>query len=829
MNGEEQPLGSVFGRLLRKSRVAAGLSQEALAKRAGMSANGVSALERGYRRAPQQETLELLARALSLSDDERRAFRQAAADSRPTPRLGRQRAISPRTEVPLSNLPPVLTSFIGRDLDLAHVVRLIGEHRLVTLTGAGGIGKTQTALHAGKVLVETDRCAVCFIAFAAVEGSASLLETIGRTIGVEELSDERLLASLIAYLSEKRSLLIFDNCEHVVAQAAAIAGALLAACPHLRVLATSREPLRIAGEQTYRLPSLGVPAAVTLFADRARAVEHRFELRDDTAPLVAEICRRLDGIPLAIELAAARANVLSVTAIAESMNDRFKILAGGRRTALPRQQTMRAAIDWSYDLLSEEERRLFDRLSVFAGGCPMEMASTVCFDDESAAVSALDLFASLVDKSLVVADRDSTGTRYRFLESFREYAGEKLDARGERGAFARRHALAYLALGEELDRSWGYSSDAQWFARAGRELENWRVALDWAIVARADVLLGIRLVAALRMIWTNFANLEGRRWIYAAKQAIDEETPIDARAGLDYAEACIAQVYGEFSVVLDASRRALAAYEQLGDALGIARAKNMVGRGYAYLGDAGRGQAYLESALSQARALDSGRLVGFILEGLAYVRSIGGNFSGARDDLDEARVIYAALGADGAAVGATLNLASLALAASDSGTALTLAEDALARARALNDLHYVTRALHNACAYAVALDRYSEARRYAREALELSVERQLDVVLYWTLQHLAAIAVLSRPAADGVENRSRSARLLGYVDARLRERALPRERAEQAEYERARAALVRVIGYDEWERSLEIGRVMPKTTALQDALAITNATSLKPR
>jgi predicted ATPase len=320
-------------------------------------------------------------------------------------------------------------------------------------------------------------------------------------------------------------LLILDNCEHVIAEAAALADALLRGCPHLRIFATSREPLRIAGERAYRLPSLRFPmpqeafgltaagaagyAATMLFAQRAQASDQRFALSDDNAPIVAEICRRLDGIPLAIELAAARVNILSVWALSQKLDQRFRILTGGDRTVLPCHQTMRALIDWSYDLLTAPEQRLFERLAVFAGGCTLAAATDVCDDDAVDELGLLELLTSLVDKSLVVADLDGPEPRYRLLESSRQYAREKLAARGEATRVAHRHALAYTDLAGRLEREYDVTSDSAWYARAEQELENLRAALDWALGARGDIVLGQRLAGAMRPVWVHLSCVEG--------------------------------------------------------------------------------------------------------------------------------------------------------------------------------------------------------------------------------------------------------------------------------------------------------------------------------
>ena len=334
---------------------------------------------------------------------------------------------------------------------------------------------------------------------------------------MQEVPNHPLLETLLTYLKNKTMLLILDNCEHVVVAAQTVVQAVLLNCSHVRIVATSREPFRFAGEQAYRLPALGVPTAeiarrigaaeagaygaIALFVDRARSVDHRFTLTDENASIVAEVCRGLDGIPLAIELAAARVNVLTVRALAEKLDDRFRILTSGKDGASPRQQAMRATIDWSYDLLSTREQRVFDCLSVFAGGCTLATATAVCEDADASEDQVLDLLSSLVDKSLLVADLEGPEPRYRLLESFREYAREKLVIREELHAVVQRHALVCLELAERLERAFDSEVDAVWHALAREELNNWRAALHWALTERGDVLLGQQLVGKLNVAW----------------------------------------------------------------------------------------------------------------------------------------------------------------------------------------------------------------------------------------------------------------------------------------------------------------------------------------
>jgi predicted ATPase/DNA-binding XRE family transcriptional regulator len=435
---------SAFGTLLRRLRLEAGLSQEALAERARMSVVTVGALERGVRRAPYRDTVALLAEALGLGPEERAQLESAAArPQRPKPAAADAASIAapvPEAAAQPNNLPLALTNFVGRETELAELEALLAGSRLVTIVGAGGIGKTRTALHVAAGSIGRRAEGVWLVELAPLADPSLVAGAIASALGVAEQSDRPVLDTLLQHLKHRRVVLVLDNCEHVIAEAARIAETILRACPGVRLLATSRETLRVAGEQAYRLPPLAVPpyqtvlaadaalryGAVMLFADRAAARDATFRLSDESAPAVSEICRRLDGIALAIELAAARVTVLAPHQLAQKLDERFRVLTGGSRTALPRQQTMWALIDWSYDLLSEKERLLFRRLSVFTGGWTLEAASEVCADDVTendrealGPGDILDLLWALVDKSLVVAEPAGEEERYRLLESTR--------------------------------------------------------------------------------------------------------------------------------------------------------------------------------------------------------------------------------------------------------------------------------------------------------------------------------------------------------------------------------------------------------------------------
>ena len=339
--------------------------------------------------------------------------------------------LPPHEVVESNNLPVMRTAFIGREHDVAEVKALLSEHGLVTLVGSGGVGKTRLAVQVGAELLERYPDGAWFVDLAPISDSELVSSVIAQSLGMSQQADRRVDEAIPVWLKHKKLLLIFDNCEHVVATVGPIAATILRIAPAVQILATSRQALDIDGEEIVRLPSLDVPhtiadltaakamdfAAVALFVARATSVDKSFMLTDDTAPIVAEICRRLDGIPLAIELAAARVKVLPVPRLAERLNERFKLLTGGSSDALPRQKTLHALFDWSYDLLTEQEQRLFARLGIFAGGFDLDAATGVCGGDGLDELDILDLVGSLTDKSLVVADTSGEHERYRLLES----------------------------------------------------------------------------------------------------------------------------------------------------------------------------------------------------------------------------------------------------------------------------------------------------------------------------------------------------------------------------------------------------------------------------
>ncbi|MDP9356600.1 MAG: helix-turn-helix domain-containing protein, partial [Chloroflexota bacterium] len=524
------PEPDALGPLLRGFRRAAALSQEELAERAGVSARAISDLERGQRASAHLDTLRRLADALGLAPEDRGRLIGAAQASRldvtrssarpdPLPDRGR----------PAVRLPTTLTSFVGRGREVEQVIALLrrADVRLVTLTGPGGVGKTRLALRAAAELLDHVPDGAWFVDLTPLADPALVPAAIAVVLGVREAGGQPLVETLAVALRDKQLLLVLDNCEHLL-DAAPVVAELLRACPGLTVLATSRAPLRLRGEREVAVPPLGLPAtarpapeeiarseAVRLFVERARAHEADFALTEANAPAVAGIVRVLDGLPLAIELAASRIKLFPPTALLRRLERRLTLLTGGARDLPARQRTLRDAIAWSHDLLTEEERLLFRRLAVFAGGATCEAAEAVA--DPAGELGVVNGLAVLVDQSLLRKEDDPDGEpRYRMLETVREYALERLDASGEEAAVRDRHAAWCLALAEAAGAVLWTTYDPGVVARLEAEHPNLRAALTWFAQASDGEAL-LRIGATLGRFWYVAGHArEGRGWLERA-------------------------------------------------------------------------------------------------------------------------------------------------------------------------------------------------------------------------------------------------------------------------------------------------------------------------
>jgi predicted ATPase len=799
-----------FGELLRDFRLAAGISQETLAERARMSADGISVLERGVRRAPYRGTVKLLAEGLGLSASDSARLEEAALQS-PRPR---RRQVKHDGVQLAHNLPIELTSFIGREEEVAELRRLLESTRLVTVVGAGGVGKTRTALRVAQTLVGNVEGGVWFVDLAPLADPSFLVATIARTLGLPESLGGAPLQALLSFLARKKLLLLVDNCEHVVSEAARLAEAVTRACEGVRILATSREPLKASGESVYRLPLLPASDAITLFVERAKAADHRFALTDGNEMTIRSICERLDCIPLAIELAAARSNALPLRTLAERLDQRFSVLTGGGRKALARHQTLRALIDWSYALLPPRAQRIFEQLSIFVGGTTLAMAATICGEDGSDD-EVLDTLASLIEKSLVVPDFDHEEPRYTLLESTRHYARDRLIQRGEEETTARRHARALYELAAQHEAAWTTAPHPAWVDVLRSEMGNWQAALEWALLSRHDVELGLRLVGALHNAWVSVALAEGQRWLSVAQQCVDTQTPANVVASLDYVAARIAQQRSESKRAVHFGELALQRFREVGDVRQSLGAMRLIADSLLSLDRTAEAEPLLREALETARACQYRWLMAFLFQSMGRVSSLKGNSDEARVYYHSALALLRELGDQRGETSIAVNLAEAEFRAGDAAAALRLAEEVLATPSRLGRVHVV---LANAVAYLNALARFDEALADGRELLRSARHDQQHVLLAWALQHLMATVVLRGGSADVTRCRD-YARVLGFVDARIAALGAPRGYTEQQEYDRVLSRLRALLAAEEIERELAAGAAMSEEHAVEIAEA----------
>jgi predicted ATPase len=522
-----------------------------------------------------------------------------------------------------NNLPEQLNTFIGREREMAEVKRLLASTRLLTLTGMGGTGKTRLSVQVAADLFDQFPDGIWMVEFATIDEAAQVIETVAAALDLRQEADRPLTATLTGFLRARRLLLILDNCEHVVAACARLAETLLRACPQLRILASSREPLGIAGETAWPLPPLSLPdhwrelldgslgtekllqfEAVRLFIDRATVARPAFRTTPENIPVIAQICWRLDGIALAIELAAARIRVLTLQQIIERIDDRFHLLTTGSRTAVPRQQTLRSLIDWSHDLLSEAERILFRRLAVFARGRTLEAIEAVCSDDLLPQWDVFDLLSQLVDKSLVYVEKTPEhGARYFVLESIWDYANEKLIAAGERDATRVRHLAYFTTRAEQLEPLLLGPEQRDWLETTELEDWNFRAALETSLEVPGHVPEGLRIVAALHRFVEVRGLFKEALVSYAALLGHAEAAPRDGvRARALAAAGRVAWVADDMPAQLAYHTEALSIFRELGDSIGAATA--LADLGFRAIDDADIPQASI--LLGEATQLGSG-------------------------------------------------------------------------------------------------------------------------------------------------------------------------------------------------------------------------------
>jgi len=759
---------------------------------------------------------------------------------------------------PRSTLPVRLTSFVGREWELAEVEGLLGAARLVTLVGAPGVGKTRLALHLAYALRDRFADGARFVDLASLAEPAFVPNAVAATLGVQQQPGRPLPATLAVYLESRRLLLVLDNCEHLLTACATLVEGLLQAAPGLVVLATSREALRAEGETTWRVPSLSTPGAeyrvqagvdaaadlarfeaARLLVDRAGEAVPAFRPTVDDASAIVKICRRLDGIPLAIELAAARVSALSLVEIAARLDDRLALSSGGRRTALPRQQTLRGAIDWSYDLLTEAERTLLRRLSVFAGGWTVAAAEVICDStdtDVGGGDAVLDLLVSLVDKSLVQVDA-CTGheRRYRLLEMIRQYGLEKLREAGEEAAVRRRHLAWYADLSERGRDSLRGPDSVAWADRLMAELDNCRAALAWSLddPDRGSVYLGMRVSRGLFFLWlTRDLLLEGWHWLellLAADQrhgddaAWDGGPAVATRASgitppgfppgtpgshprivtlLDLTS--LAQQLGRLARGEEAAEEALALARRVHDRHGEANALSILGNIARPAGQYDRAVPLLAESLSIFRELALPGWITHALINLGETLGHQGNLDGARSLLEEAVALARELGGPWQIGFALKNLGVVMYRQGDLDRGEALLEESLVWFEQIHASRGLAWSNWDLGHLRLARGEPEPAAACFAEAFRLCREAGDQVGLPRCLEGLAATMAMAANGAPGALATS-AAQLLGLAAAQRAASGIQLPPVQRPAVERAIAAVCASLGDEAYAAAFAAG------------------------
>jgi predicted ATPase/Tfp pilus assembly protein PilF/DNA-binding XRE family transcriptional regulator len=852
---DEEPLP--FSHHLRRLREAAGLTQEELAERAGISVKAVSALERGRRQRPYPHTVRALGDALGLTDAERALLAGSMPERTRPARQG---------DVPLPSLPNAPTALIGRQQELADVTRLLtaGRARLVTLTGPGGVGKTRLAQEVAQQLSEPLQGRVRFVSLAPLRDPALVLPTVAQAVGVIQAGTSSARELLAAFLDDDHWVLVLDNAEHLLAFAPDLAD-VLAMCPTLAVLVTSRAPLKIRAEHEYPVRPLPVPdlshvptladvervSSVQLFVERAQAAAPSFALTQANCAAVAAVCRRLDGLPLALELVAARLRVLSPTEVLARLDRLLPLLVGGPRDLPQRQQTMSAAIDWSYELLGAAEQTLFRRLSVFAGGWTLAAAESVTAWGQLGDGEIVDLLGHLVEQSLIVAEARPDGvSRYRMLEPIRQFATTCVEASGEQDTLRNRHLAWCLALAREAAQELRGSAQQAWLNRLEQEHDNMRVALGWSAQDGTRIGQGLQLAVDIWRFWSTRGYLaEGQRWLETALAA-SADVPEGLRAEGYNAAGNLARDQGEHAQAQRLHETSLELRRRIGDRRGVAVSLNNLGTVALDQGQYARATHLYDEALTLFRAVAQDWEIAIALHNLGLVMGRRGEFARATGLIEEALVIWERVG-DATQRARSLDaLGEVSRRQGDLERAAALHERSLALRQQLGETRGIALALRNLALVAHDRGDYERAARLLEEALDLYqrvgdkrgtaltlaaragvAQREGDVVRALQLYReaiamhaqlqvreelpacLVGVAALIRTRAP-----EHAARLLG-ASAGIREamgQAVPA--AERAGIADLTSALQDVLRAEVFQHYWTAGRELPLPQALQEAL-----------
>ena len=698
-----------------------------------------------------------------------------------------------------NNLPRQTSSFVGRQEEIDACVRAMEQTRLLTLTGVGGSGKTRLALKVAEVLLAESPDGMWFVDLAPVSDPERVTLTIAAAVGVREEPGQPLIQTLCAHLANQRAFLVLDNCEHLITASATTASLLLDSAPELRVIATSREALGIPGETLHGVPTLALPPtdpppsaaqlleyeSARLFVERGRQVRPDFAVTNAEAPIVADLCRRLDGIPLAIELAAARLRVIGVSEIRARLDDRFRLLTGGSRTALPRHQTLRATIQWSYDQLTDDEKRFLRALAAFTGGWTLATATAVC-DEHADEFETLDLLTRLVDKSLAVVERPLAGgheagdiaSRYRFLETVRQFALEELNASGEGAATRDRHLKTFEQMAHEAETGLLGPEQARWLSRLEAEHGNLLAAFAWCASAEDGAIRGLAFAAAVSRFWSAHGYFE-LGWT-TLKAALDRDTvaaPTPARGKALVRAGGLALYRGDYAAARPLIENSLAIHRAEGDLKGEARA----------------------------------------LSGVSTVATYQGDFAAAREAGEQSLALYRQMGSERGAALALHNLGYIAERLGEAKEARRLFGECLAILRSVGDHEHVALTLSAVAVVSLRLGDLDAARAEIVESLGLVLELGARREGAYALEAAAELAL-------DLGDATRAARLTGAAEALRKAMGSPLVPVEEVERQAFLGRLEAALGSTPRERELEEGRRVSFTEAVvyaREGLAIT--------
>lgn len=835
---------SAFAAMLADALHDLRITHRELANALGINLNTVDAWTRVTNPAlPSAENLERLAYLLDLRQAGlgKKIAALAADEKISLPILASQ----PFAALSTTNLRAPATSFIGREQQVTDIVESLSRTRLLTLVGAGGIGKTRLSMQVATEVVADYANGVYIVELAALSDPSLVAQTVALALGVRE-SKRALVDSLVEFLRGKNLLLVLDNCEHLLAACAALTQALIANCPSLRILATSRERLHIDGETIWRVPSLSLPepASVTrprlmryeatrLFIERGLHTRKNFSMSPADSSAVVQICQRLDGIPLAIELAAACVRGMSPQEIAARLDDRFRLLTGGSSAALPRHQTLRATLDWSYDLLTAQERALFTQLAVFAGGWTEEAAQYVANPKSQdphlpwravsgktvsgnwgLEVGSWDLISRLVDQSLIVTEDQNGKPRYRMLETVREYAREHLNASVIRPAVQNKHAAFFLALAERAEPYLRSAQQSEWLGTLEEENDNLRAALRWSVDS-GESETALRMSGALWRFWYVRGYLsEGRSWLATAlKITPSSELQLDAtRAKALQAASGLAYIQGEYTEAKTLVDASLAIHRKLGDKRGIATCFSTLGLVACHQGEYTHAAELLSETLALRQGLDDQPGIAAAFSNLGWVERLQGNYDRAEKHLNKSLEMHRQMNDKRGIAPALEELGTIALVQGDHARAKELHYEFLALSNELGDrlgIAYAYRHLGLREAYA---GDYALASKYLTDSLTAHRELWNPRGIAECLEGLAAVSAAKN-------NSSRATRLLGAASAARTSVGAPLPPSERPAIDRYVASLRQTLGDAAFTLAWSEGQALSLDDAVQFALS----------